>query len=78
MQNFVLHPLAESEGSDKQAADSDLLAVRFPHVSTLGVESKRDDQVLKVVRSSCATTVFSSTPCKLFEFKDDRTLHECQ
>ncbi len=32
IQNFVLHPLADSEGSDKQAADSDLLAVRFPYV----------------------------------------------
>jgi hypothetical protein len=32
LQNFVLHPLAESEGNDKKAADSDLLAVRFPYV----------------------------------------------
>ncbi len=32
IQNFVLHPLADSEGSDKQAADIDLLAVRFPYV----------------------------------------------
>src|SRR5258706_8881760 len=30
MRNFVLHPLRGAE--NKQAADSDLLAVRFPHV----------------------------------------------
>ena len=32
IQNFVLHPLADGEGSDKQAADIVLLAVRFPYV----------------------------------------------
>ncbi len=30
LRNFVLHPLRGAE--NKQAADSDLLAVRFPHV----------------------------------------------
>ncbi len=32
LRNFVLHPSYESEGTNNQAADSDLLAVRFPHV----------------------------------------------
>jgi hypothetical protein len=32
LRNFVLHPPYESEGTNNQAADSDLLAVRFPHV----------------------------------------------
>ena len=32
LRNFVLHPPSESEGTNNQAADSDLLAVRFPHV----------------------------------------------
>lgn len=32
LKNFVLHPLADSEDNNRQAADSDLLAVRFPYV----------------------------------------------
>ncbi len=32
LRNFVLYPPYESEGTHNQAADSDLLAVCFPHV----------------------------------------------
>lgn len=32
LRNFVLHPLQESEAGDRYPADSDLLAIRFPHV----------------------------------------------
>lgn len=47
LRNFVLHPLHMSADSDKNAADSDLLAVRFPYVyeETGGQPGDWDDRL---------------------------------